>query len=64
MLQKPSVKIIQIDDDLSVIEAERKYQLEVNARDNQDYFNLVYAGGGFGVSGETHPAKDRKLESI
>ena len=61
MLQKPSVKIIQIDDDLDVIEAERKYQLEVNARDNPDYFNLVYAGGGFGVSGETHPAKDPEV---
>lgn len=53
----PEVRIIaslEIDD---IINRERDEQLKVEARDNEDYFNLVYAGGGFGVFGDSHPAK-------
>ena len=54
-LEKPKVSILIIDGD--PIPTERLEQFKVKARDNPMYFNLVYAGGGFGVSGDTHPAK-------
>ncbi|UCR81190.1 homing endonuclease [Escherichia phage PSD2002] len=55
--EKPIVEILAITPFDIVINIERSEQLEVQARDNDDYFNLVYAGGGFGVFGCTHPAK-------
>ncbi|AIZ02029.1 putative homing endonuclease [Escherichia phage vb_EcoM-VR5] len=55
--EKPIVEILAITPFDIVINIERSEQLKVQARDNDDYFNLVYAGGGFGVFGHTHPAK-------
>lgn len=53
----PEIKIIAETDFDDIINVERNEQLKVLARDNEDYFNLVYAGGGFGVFGDSHPAK-------
>lgn len=61
--ERPVINIIaetELDD---IINVEREEQLKVLARDNEDYFNLVYAGGGFGVFGDSHPAKRPEVQA-
>lgn len=49
----PSVEIIEIVEDASsVLSCERHHQLSVTAVKNEDYFNLIYAGDGFGTMGK------------
>ena len=57
--ETPEVQILYEteDESIDILQIERDEQIKVYARDNPDYFNLVYAGGGFGVSGDQHPAK-------
>lgn len=63
LIDKPTVSILAETDIDNIINAERSEQLKVFARDNDDYFNLVYAGGGFGVFGKNHPAKRQEVQA-
>lgn len=49
----PLVEVLESDINISeLLERERFFQEEANAVQNDEYFNLVYAGGGFGLLGE------------